>query len=337
MIEGRIGIGLLGAGAMGTMHAEVYARLPDVRVVGVVSRDQQRAGRAAALCGAEAFADADSLIGNPAVDAVDVCLPTAAHPAVVTAALERGKHVFCETPLALRLDDARRMRDAARRVGRLLQVGLLMRSVAAYLHVKAAQASGSHGRLLGLTTYRLSSYLRAGTAEHKAHYSDPSTELMTFDFDVVSWLMGPPASLSACAVPAASGGPGEISALLAYDDGRYASVLASGLMPQGSPFSVGFRALFERAAFQLTSVFEDGPPRTTFTVAAGDAPPQPVVLDDRNPYDVELRRFVDCLRGRADPQLLDVDRAIEALGLSTATQRALQTGDRVAALGDLMA
>ena len=42
-----------------------------------------------------------------------------------------------------------------------------------------------------------------------------------------------------------------------------------------------------------------------------------------NPYQVELQRFVDCINGRADPDLLDVERAIEALMLSVATQRAL--------------
>ena len=42
-------------------------------------------------------------------------------------------------------------------------------------------------------------------------------------------------------------------------------------------------------------------------------------MADRNPYAVELRRFVDCIRGRADPALLDADRAIEALRLSVAT------------------
>ena len=46
---------------------------------------------------------------------------------------------------------------------------------------------------------------------------------------------------------------------------------------------------------------------------------------DRNPYEVELQRFVDCIKGRADPTLLDVDRAIEALRLSLAARRAIES------------
>jgi predicted dehydrogenase len=146
---------------------------------------------------------------------------------------------------------------------------------------------------------------------------------MTFDFDVVQWLMGPPARLSATALRLADGGPSEISALLSFDDGRHATVIASGLMPRGFPFSVGFRALFERAAFELQTVFEDGPPQSKFTAFNDDAKAQTVSISNSNPYQVELQRFVDCIRGRADPRLLDAERAVEALILSTATQRAL--------------
>ena len=323
MADGKLRIGILGAGAMGAAHAAVYADMADVHVVGVVARDRERAGSVAALCGAEPLTDAAALIRNPDVDAIDVCLPTKIHHDFVIAALGQGKHVFCETPLALRLEDARRMLAAARRADRRLQVGLLMRSVGAYEHIKAAVSSAAYGPLLSLTTYRLGSYLRHGAPDHKSHYSDPSTELMTFDFDFIQWLMGPPMRLSASATSSAQGGPGEISALLSYDDGRHDTVVDSGLMPHGFPFSVGFRATFERAAFELQTVFEDGPPRSRFTVFSDDAPPQPVVTPDRNPYQVELQRFVDCIRGRADPRLLDAERAIEALILSTATQRAL--------------
>jgi predicted dehydrogenase len=297
--------------------------MPGVSVVGVCSRDPARAAAVAALCKAEPFTDASALIDRADIDAIDVCLPSSVHHDVVIAALDAGKHVFCESPLALDLDQARRMRDAARRTGRLLQVGLLMRSVSAYRHVEAAARSGAHGGLLSVTTWRLGSYLQADAPDRKDHYGDPSTELMTFDLDFVHWLMGEPKSLTASAARTPDGRPGDITALLSYPEGRHATVIASGLMPPGSPFTVGFRALFERAAFAHLATFSGGPPQTSFTVAAGTAPIQPVALTERNPYDVELQRFADCIRGRADPALLDADRAIDALRLSIATQRSL--------------
>jgi predicted dehydrogenase len=312
------------------MHAQAYATMADVSVAGVFSRDPARAGPAAAICNAQPVSNADTLLQDAAIDAIDVCLPSAVHRGFVVAALEAGKHVFCETPLALRLDDAQAMLDAAQRANRLLQVGLLMRSAGQYEHIKATVTSGVHGRLLSVTTWRLGSYLHPGAPDHKAHYSDPSIELLTFDFDFIRWVMGSPARLSASAVRSQDGAPGEISALLSYGDGRHAAAMASGLMPPGLPFTVGFRVLFERAAFHLHTVFEDGPPKSTFTISDDKIHGEPVPLVPRNPFQVELQRFVECIRSRADPALLDVERAIEALTLSLATQRAIAEGQSIA-------
>src|SRR5579872_5335325 len=204
----KIRVGILGAGAMGLEHARAYVDMPSVEVVGVFARDMDRARAAAERCGAHPLTDANALIANPAVDAIDVCLPTPIHRGFVVLALLHGKHVFCETPLALRLDEAREMRDTARRAGRLLQVGLLMRSAAPYEHLKARATSGEHGRLLSVATYRLGSYLRPGAPDHKPHYGDPSTELMTFDFDFANWLMGTPRRLSASATELVAGRSG---------------------------------------------------------------------------------------------------------------------------------
>jgi predicted dehydrogenase len=300
-----IRLGILGAGAMGRLHAAAWGRIANVELVGTFTRD------------------ADGLLADSTVDAIDLCLPTALHARFAIAALESGKHVFCETPMALVLDEALAMRDAARKAGRLLQVGLLCRSIATYRHIKEIATAGTQGRLLGLSTWRLGSYLRPGAPDHKAHYGDPSTELMTFDLDFAGWLMGPPARLSAA-------GSGEVTALLGWADGRSATIAASGLMPAGMPFRAGFRALFEGACFELQQIFRGGPPEITFTVAEDKAAPRPVGLPGGDPYEIELRRFADCIGGLADPELLDAERAIGALRLSLAVQQALAAGVPVA-------
>ena len=294
-------VAILGAGAMGRMHAAAYAQMPDVQLVDVPARDADRV-RAA--------------IEGDGVDAIDICLPSEVHARFAIPALQHGKHVFCETPMALVLDEAVAMRDAARTAGRLLQVGLLCRSIASYRHVKEIADAGTDGRLLSLSTWRLGSYLHPDAPDHKAHYGDPTTELMTFDLDFASWLFGKPARVLAA-------GAGEITTLLDYGDDRSATIAASGLMPPGVPFTVGFRALFETAVFELQQVFRDGPPEIAFTIAEGRAAPRPVDLAGGNPYEIELRRFVECIAGKADPALLDADRAIEALELSLAVERGL--------------
>ncbi len=293
---------------MGKTHAAAYASMPDVELVDVPARD---AGRVRAA------------IEGEAIDAIDICLPSALHGRFAIPALRHGKHVFCETPMTLDLGEAEAMRDAARANGRLLQVGLLVRSIGSYRHVKEVTDAGAYGRLLGLTTWRLGSYLRPDAPDHKPHHSDPTTELMTFDLDFAGWVLGQPKRVLAA-------GGAETTALLDYGE-RQATVIASGLMPTGMPFTVGFRALLEGACFELLQVFRGaGPPDVSFTVTEGSASRQPVTLASGNPFEIELRRFVDCIAGRADPALLDADRAIEALRLSLATQQALAQGASVA-------
>lgn len=292
MRHGKVRIGLLGGGAMARVHAAAYATLADVDLVHVQARDKE---------------SVRASLEDLEIDAIDICLPSVVHARFAIPALEAGKHVFCE---------AQAMVDAARKVGRLLQVGLLMRSVAAYRHIKELTETGVHGRLVALSTWRLGSYLRADASDHRSHYADPTTELMTFDFDFANWLMGMPERLSAA-------GTGEITALFDYGDGRNAKISASGRMPVGMPFTAGFRALFEGASFELQQVFENGRPRVEFTMAEGSSRPRPVNLEGANPYHVELRRFVDCMAGRAAAQLLDAERAIEALILSLEVQPAL--------------
>jgi UDP-N-acetylglucosamine 3-dehydrogenase len=116
----EVRIAILGAGAMGTTHAAAYAAMPEVSVAGVFSRDPARAAAVAAICKALPVTDAAQLIQRADIDAIDVCLPSENHHDVVIPALEAGKHVFCESPLALDLEQAQRMRDAARGAKRLL-------------------------------------------------------------------------------------------------------------------------------------------------------------------------------------------------------------------------
>ena len=324
MSTSKIRIGILGGGAMGSEHAGCYGSIDGVEVAGVFSRDHERASVAARICGAKPATDAMELINDASIEAIDVCVPSENHSQFVIAALKKGKHVFCETPFALSIDDARAMIDAARESKRVLMVGLLMRSIAEYDHVHRAAISGEHGKLLSVTTYRLGSYLRPGAPDHKPHYSDPSTELMTFDFDFINWLMGPPARIGATAVNTERGTPGEISAMLDYDGSRSATVLASGIMPKSFPFSAGFRAVFERGAFELAVAFQGGPPKSSFTFFPDDGTARAVDRVGSNPYEEELRLFVQTIRGEADSDLLDPEHAIKALSMSIATQRSLR-------------
>ncbi len=118
-------IGLIGCGIISQNHIDGYAAIAErAEIVAVADTDAGRAAAAAAKTGAgRQFADYRDLLAESDVDAVDICLPHHLHRPVTVAAVEAGKHVLCEKPIAASLAEADAMIDAAERAGRVLAIG----------------------------------------------------------------------------------------------------------------------------------------------------------------------------------------------------------------------
>jgi len=110
-------VGLVGAGFMGRVHA-LAARAAGARVAGVVASSAARAADAQATVAADqAFTSLDDLLALDGLDAVHVCVPNHLHFATALAVIEAGKHVICEKPLAVSVEQATTLVDAAAAAG----------------------------------------------------------------------------------------------------------------------------------------------------------------------------------------------------------------------------
>lgn len=125
-------IGVIGAGHIAATHLRILARDPRARIAGVYDVSPERAH----ATGAPVFESRDALLD--AVDAVYITLPNRLHAEQALAALGRRKHVFCEKPMTVSLDDAARVEAAALAAGTVFQVGHNRRFAAVYQRVKAA-------------------------------------------------------------------------------------------------------------------------------------------------------------------------------------------------------
>jgi predicted dehydrogenase len=114
-------VGVVGAGVFGGYHAQKYAVLPGVRIGAVHDIDAARAGALAALHGAAPYTNYDEFLG--AVDAATIAAPATVHYELSHRALEAGRHILIEKPIALSLDQADRLIDAAARRSLVVQVG----------------------------------------------------------------------------------------------------------------------------------------------------------------------------------------------------------------------
>lgn len=151
----EIGVGLVGYKFMGRTHSNAYRQVahffdvdPQPRMVALAGRDEASVKEAAAELGWESYeTDYHDLIGRDDIQLVDVATPGFTHKEIVVAALDAGKHVLCEKPLANTLDEAQEMLTAARKAGTVAMVNFNYRRVPAVQLVKRLIDDGKLGEI----------------------------------------------------------------------------------------------------------------------------------------------------------------------------------------------
>ncbi|MDF2824687.1 MAG: dehydrogenase [Mycobacterium sp.] len=177
--------GLIGTGWIGRFHADSLAQRVDGAALVAVADPNIQAAQA--IGAARSYADPQRLIDDPDVDAVAISSPAATHTDLVVAAARAGKHVFCEKPMALTLEDADRAIAAADAAGVALQVGFNRRFDPDFAAAHDAVVGGSIG-----TPQLLRSLTRdPGISTEVAARVRPWTifnETLIHDFDTLCWL-----------------------------------------------------------------------------------------------------------------------------------------------------
>lgn len=207
-------LGVIGVGGIGRHHARVCASLSDARLIGVFDVDQARAGEAAARHGARAFAHLRELL--PEVDAVCVAVPTVDHLRVARAALEAGKDVLVEKPIAHTLAEADELIALAEAQGRILQVG----------HVE--RFNPAVDVLVGIPGVRFVEVHRLGSFSPRSLDIDVVLDLMVHDLDIVCRLDGTEVvQVDAVGVPVLTPRVDIANARLRFASGLIANLTAS--------------------------------------------------------------------------------------------------------------
>ena len=126
---GTIGVGVIGVGLLGERHARVWSEIPGARLVAVADASPERSAQVGARFGVPAYTEAADLLTRDDIQAVSIATPDHLHAQAVLVALQAGKHVLVEKPLATDLDEAATMVAAARDAGRTLMVNYSQRFV----------------------------------------------------------------------------------------------------------------------------------------------------------------------------------------------------------------
>jgi predicted dehydrogenase len=207
--------GVIGVGYLGRFHAEKYAALPEVDLVGVADVNPERGQEVAAALNTRAFTDYRELL--PLVEAVSVAVPTTSHFPVVLDCLEQGCQVLVEKPLATAVAEADALVDLARERGRLMMVGHLERFNSAMEELRAKVT-----RPAFIESHRLSFYKERGIDV------DVVLDLMIHDLDhVLSLVPSPVKEIRAAGVSVLTDKIDLANVRLEFADGCTANLTAS--------------------------------------------------------------------------------------------------------------
>jgi UDP-N-acetylglucosamine 3-dehydrogenase len=332
-----IQIAIIGAGTMGTIHAQSCRNLPNATVTWVADEDEGRAATLARTCGARSTTDVDAALAADDVDVAVVTVPTPLHRTITERAAARGKHVFCEKPIARTLADARAMVAACERAGVLLTVGHVVRFFPEYARIHALLKEDAVGTVGVVRAARLN----ANPALARPWYGNPDwsggvvVDLMIHDLDTLRWYFGEVERVYAHGLSGTIEHPASDYALavLRFANGVIAHVEASWA-------HASFRTSIEIAgsAGLLRHVSEESSViRIERTAPEGDVarvqvPSSPL---PEGPYQTELRHFLAAVEA-GTPPLVTGEEAVRSLALALAVLQSTRTGRPVHATGGVL-
>jgi predicted dehydrogenase len=153
--------------------------------------------------------------------------------------------------------------------------------------------------------------------------------LMLHDIDYVHWLLGKPMAVSSRGLENAEGGWNHVSISLEYQDAS-AVIEGCGIMPLSFPFSTSLRVVGDEGAIDLNWYWGGTAPVSEVKYFPNEGEPQILSTPGYDPYEAECRYFIDCLQGKADPNLLSIETACASLNIASIAKVSLeQSGRRI--------
>ncbi|MDO5603591.1 MAG: Gfo/Idh/MocA family oxidoreductase [Paracoccus sp. (in: a-proteobacteria)] len=188
-----IGVGIIGAGHFGAVHARAMAEVSGIRLVASCRNDSAAAGKFAQTHGGTAFSDWRALLADPGVDAVVIATPHHLHEEIAIAAADAGKHILLEKPMAPTTRACDAINAAVSRAGVQLLVGHVMHFARPCLKAMEILDSGAIGRPVLGSSGMIKLWMESNRRDWHKNIASGGGMLMTAGIhalDRLVWLMG---------------------------------------------------------------------------------------------------------------------------------------------------
>jgi predicted dehydrogenase len=318
-------IGVLGLGFMGTTHLKAWKEVPNAQIVAVCSDEPEKltgdlssvqgnlggSGEKFDFSQMNKYGEVSGILADEAVEAVDICLPTHLHSEVALAALRAGKHVLVEKPMALTSNAANQMLSEAKKSGKILMVGHVLRFFPAYAAMAAEVRSGNYGKVRSV-------FLRRRCAAPFWNLwlgnSDKSGggvfDLLIHDVDFAIHLFGSPETVAATGYEDLQGGIDTITATLQYADGVPVVITGGWHHKKAYPFSMEYTVVTDGATFEFSSMGEGA------KVYTAEGEERPLKVPEGDAFAAELKYFVECCEKGRKPEICPPEESAESVKLT---------------------
>lgn len=351
-MKDKIKIALVGTGEIGRVHAKAYSEVEGVELCIAAMIQPEIEKQLSEQYGARVYPSFEAALADASLDAVDICLPNDLHCKFAVRALEAGKHVLCEKPIALTLEDADAMIAAARRAGRFLMIGHVWRFWPEVRKAKEAVDAGRVGQPLAISARRMVSLL-AGTRGDQGWRHDPRRsggaviDMQIHDLDMFCWFYeSRPVSVFSQGLRSPDGAINHVFTHLSFPGERQAFVEASFMM-KGNPLDIFFRVLgtersieytFNPESFALHEVEgkKGARPAASLLLYEWKKEPEPLHVPEQDSFATAFRDevgyFARCIREGTAPAIGTGEQARLALEVALASWRSCESGQPVTLL-----
>ncbi len=345
-------VGIAGIGFMGWIHWLAYQEIDDVEVVAIATpEDDRRAGDWTSIRGnfgppgahvdltdIRTYPNVEAMLADTTldVDYIDICLPPAMHCDAIVAAANAGKHVFCEKPLALNLEDCDRAVAVCEANGKRLMVGQVLPFFVEFQFAREAIASGKYGKLLGGSFKRvISDPLWLTNFYDPNVIGGPLFDLHVHDAHFIRLLFGMPTG-----VYSSGRVKGEVvsycNSIFKFADPAVVVTCTGGVIDQqGREFTHGFEIHLEKATLQFDfQGFADAPEMMPLKILTEDGNVIRPELDDGDPvfaFEREIVEVTSCLAANRTSEILNGSLARDAIEICQMQARSVMEGHFIAA------
>ncbi len=323
-------IGIVGAGNIGRVYADIIARrLGNAAVSSVTDVSRGRGEEFASAFGARFFPSIEELLKDEDTNTVAICAPTYLHAELFCKAAAARKDIFCDKPMALSLADADRMRSAARQAGVRVMMGHVLRFWPEYVRIKSIVDGGELGKPLHGVCERLCPIPEWDETiwfrdEEKS--GGAALDVQIHDLDFLAWLLGDVKLIDCQGVHDAHlGGLRHLCTTVTFAGGVSGMVQAGWGLPKSFPFTMTVRVVCERGTIEWMfraagSIHRvKGARRSPIMIYDLNGDARSISLDDVDPYYLEWKYFVDRIDQGKPIEQSTLDDGYDALRLVLAS------------------